>query len=223
MNKGENMFTPQNVDLNANSNPEYVQEQRVTCQHVDEEKVANWTPDDLLNALKTVGFPFNARKGYSVVPDSDELRLVEILSDKLFAWEKEGKISYDKISEILHVASRRLMGINGGLFIDLVAMGDWQPVIDFLAKFVLLVEKDARYYDLLEMMLIIQPMGERAFPLGARIYMKQKCKDVFVNEVLNKLPAVCKERLLKNTYYYYDDDSDRTYCYSLSGKLVSVD
>ena len=230
--KGDNMFTPHNVDLNANTTSDYVQEQRVVISKkspdnliykaVNKAEVPNWTPDDLLKALETVGFPFNTKRGYYNVHPRDRQALIEILSEKIFAWEKEEKITYEQIDKIIHVACERPMGRHGGLFVNFVAGNDSQPIIDFLGKLVLLGEKDERYYDLIEMMLTVQAMGERHFPLGCTLY--NESKDDFINKILNKLPDAWKERLSKATFYYYDEDVDRTYCYTVLGrKLVYAD
>ena len=218
--------TPANAAADLNVNPKAAEVQHVVYKTFDDREVAKWTPEDLIKTLETVG-EWDDEGGYYWFPQAKLYDLFSILFDKVLTWGREAVITYDQISKIIQLASDRPVGTTGGLVREVAAL-DWeQKVVDFLGEFVVLGEKDARYYDLVEHMLTVQAMGNAKSPLAADLSMSPRFRDSFKAKVLDKLPKNMQERLAEATYYYDDENDDgevRTYCFSLlSGSVVSVD
>lgn len=216
---------PTHAAADLNANPQTAEVQHIKYREFDDREVAKWTPDDLIKTLETVGEW--DKDGYYVVSLQQLKELFAIFSEKVLAWGKEGKISYDQMSKLMNLASDRPVGRRGGLLCVLVAVGIEQEVIDFLGQYVLLGGQDTRYYDLLEHMLVAQAVNNASSPLAAKIVENPRYINTFKEKVLSKLPKDMLDRLSHETYYYdyeRDDGEIRTYCYELlSGKLVNVD
>ena len=218
--------TPANAAADLNVNPKAAEVQHVVYKTFDDREVANWTPEDLIKTLETVG-KWSNNRGYYLCPVEKMEELFSILAQKVITWEKEDKITYEQMSKIMNLATERPIGMDGGLLSQVSMIGKGQEVIDFLGKFVLFAEKDPRYYDLVEHVLTHQALSNAAEPLAANLSQRPRFRNSFKEKVLNKLPETIQKRLSEETYYfdYKNDDGEiRTYCYSLlDGRVISVD
>lgn len=211
---------PTHAAADLNANPQTAEVQRVKYREFDDREVAKWTPEDLIKTLETVGRWKDRGYYFISVPESKEL--LAIVSDKLSSWEKEGSISYDQTDKIIHLLAERPLGSDGGLLNNAARLGCRSEVVDFLKEVALWGKKDKRYYDLMELLLTNQALGDSAHPLAAILSQSPRSNKIFEEKVFNNLSPEVQNRLSKETYYY--DFEGRTYCYALlTGKLVSID
>lgn len=217
---------PTHAAADLNANPKAAEVQHVTYKTFDDREVAKWTPEDLIKTLETIGEWDD--DGYYWITMDQKKELFAIFSEKVLTWGKGDKISYEQMSKVMNLVSDRPLGSLGGLLSDLAHLGLIQNIVSFLGEYVVLFgEKDVRYYDLLEHMLVAQAVGNKASPLAAKLAQDPRSKYSFEEKVLNKLPKDMFDRLSRATYYYDDERDDgeiRTYCYALlSGRLVGVE
>ena len=92
-----------------------------------------------------------------------------------------------------------------------------QAVCDFFKEFVKRGIDDARYYELIYIMLTHRLNG--SFPLG----FAMSKYDGFNDKVLAKLPSEMQKQLESYTFHKDDEDTDRRLCYSLlTGESVAM-
>ena len=145
--------------------------------------------------------------------------LFAVLSEKIFIWEKENKISFKEMSYIMFSVSTIPMGTDGGLLCEMCTLGYHREVFTFLQKFLALCEGNTCYYDLLKTLLI-----EQAAPKALPIFIVLYCimKEDFFNLLFTQLPETLQLFLRTLKYRDYDKKKRLWYIFSLGGNSVKT-
>ena len=210
---------PPDVVAIQNVTPIVIEEQRVVYKTYKPEEVSKWKPKDLIQALKTAGGDVDPKFGYAFVLSGQMEDLFAILSEKVFIWGSEDKMSFEEIYQIMHFASARPMGAGGSLLCETCALGLPDKVFDFLWKFLVFCEKDKRYYDLLGIVLFNRAKPD-TLPLFIRL--SRLMPDDF-ERLFARLPESIQEVLASQTYRRYDENEKIWYCFTLRESFIEYD
>ena len=210
---------PPDTDAFLCISPEIVEEQRITYKTYNSEKVAKWDPKDFIRTLRILARGIDPQYGYVFVSLSQMEDLFAVLSEKIFIWEKEDKISFKEMSYVVFSVSTIPMGTDGGLLCEMCTLGYYKEVFTFLQNFLALCERNVRYYDLLETLLI-----RRAKPKDLPLFIVLYCimKEEFLNLLFSRLPGSLQFVLRSLTYRDYDENERLWYRFSLSGNSVET-
>ena len=129
----------------------------------------------------------------------------------------DANIPFEVIEETVHTALEAPIYLKKYDVLNSFSVFNRRAVCDFFKEFVKRGINDARYYDLIYMMLTHRLNGN--FPLG--FAMSQY--NGFNKGVLAKLPSEMQKQLESYTFHKDDEDTDRRLCYSLlTGESVAM-
>ena len=121
------------------------------------------------------------------------------------------------IEETVHTALEAPAYMRRGNVLSVFNVFGTQAVCDFFKEFIKRGLDDARYYELIYMMLTYRFNDN--FPLG----FAMSEQDGFNDKVLAKLPSKIQKQLKSYTFYHDDKKMDRRLCYSLlTGESVAI-
>lgn len=210
------MLPPEAV-VDFDINPQVIEERRVTDDRPNSTEI---TPKDLIQTFEKIGGDINPKYGYTLVTYDQTENLFAILSEKIFLWEKESKVSFKGMSLLIDLVSKTPVGLDGNLLCEWCTLGHYNEVFVFLLKFLALCEKDPRYYALLEKLLIHQGKLD-APPLCIVLFCVMK--EDFLNLLFDRLPESRRLVLWNFEYCDYDEEKKIMYHFSLRGSFVSFD
>ena len=140
-----------------------------------------------------------------------------IVFRKLLEAAADPNIPFEVIEETVHTALETPAFMREFDVLNAFQTFDKQAVCDFFKEFVKRGIDDARYYELIYMMLIHRLNG--GFPLG----FAMSNYNGFNDKVLAKLPSKMQKQLESYTFDKDDKDTDRRICYSLlTGESVAM-
>ena len=212
------MISQTSANVDANVNPVYADVVKVKLsEFLDEpddlgmfEDWRNWTLRDIVRILKDMAKPGEGHGLAAVVIGNIVLR-------KLLEAATDANIPFEVIEETVHtVLETPVFCKQESVLAGFEGFGR-QAVCDFFKEFVKRGINDARYYDLIYMMLTHRLNG--GFPLG----FEMGKGDGFNDGVLAKLPSEMQKQLKSYTFDEDDEDIDRRLCYSLlTGESVAM-
>ncbi len=198
------MFTPTNADADLTTSTH--QAEVCTVQYWQDSD--NWTPDDIIQQLETSG-----KYGHGYFPEEAKA-LCEIVFKKLINWLKDRMIGYEKVSELFDA----FLNPNNKLdctdpFSEYASEYKPELTCKFLKKFVQICQTDIRYYKLLYKLLTTQTIQNKRIPMAGIL----EHRSYFMEDVFKQLPKNMQKQLRQDSYYIYDEDTDRLTCYQLIG------
>ena len=208
--------TSANVD--ANVNPVYadvIQVNRFDLLDADHNPEMwkgwrNWSLQDIVRILRDMAKP---EKCYGITA----VVMGNIVFRKLLEAAADPNVPFEVIEETVHtVLETPVFCKQKSVLAGFKGFGR-QAVCDFFKEFVKRGIDDARYYELIYMMLTHRLNG--SFPLG---FAMSKYNG-FNDKVLAKLPSKIQKQLKSYTLYQDNEDTDRRLCYSLlTGESVGM-
>ena len=208
------MISSTSTYVNANVNPVNVDVIKVDLvdKSDDPELVKdwrNWTLQDIVRILKDMAKP---EKCYGVTA----VEVGNIVLRKLLE-AAAANAPFELIEEIVHTALETPAYMRRGNVLSGFKVFGKQAVCDFFKEFVKRGIDDARYYELIYMMLTYRFNDN--FPLG----FAMSEQDGFNDKVLAKLPSKIQKQLKSYTFHEDNEDTDRRLCYSLlTGESVAM-
>lgn len=198
------MFTPTNADADLTTTAH--QAEVCTVQYWQDSD--NWTPDDIIQQLETSG-----KYGHGYFPEEAKA-LCEIVFKKMINWLKDEMIGYEKVSELFDAFLNPNNKLSC-LFALSNYAASWMPKLtcNFLKEFVQICKTDNYYYELLYRLLATQTVKNQLTPMAACL----EHHSYFMEDVFKQLPKNMQKQLRQDSYYIYDDDTDRLTCYQLIG------
>ena len=140
-----------------------------------------------------------------------------IVFRKLLEAAADPNVPFEVIEETVHTALETPAYMRRGNVLSGFKVFGKQAVCDFFKEFVKRGIDDARYYELIYMMLTYRFNDN--FPLG----FAMSEQDGFNDKVLAKLPLKIQKQLKSYTFHIDDEDTDRRLCYSLlTGESVAM-
>ena len=194
--------TSANVDANP---PAYMEIHIKECANPELlDGWEHWTLEDIIRVVELMKEGKKNGNYYSTVAAN----VGQIAFNKLLKAADDQTIPFELIEKTVNVvAHENVTVINDSVF-DYTgfAMG-WQLVCDFLKAFIRHGKQDARYYDLVYMILTRQPRKDDSFPIGHCI---KDCKG-FKDGVLAEFPPEMQGQLKGESFYAEKGNV----CYSL--------
>ena len=209
------MMSQTSADVNANVNPVYAEVIKVKLfqDSTHPEMVKGWKDWSLKDITKILKDMIKPGKCYGV----SGVEVGNIVFRKLLEAAADPNVPFEVIEEIVHTALETPALMNKFSVLYGFYTFNTQGVCDFFKEFVKRGINDARYYDLIYMMLTHRLNG--GFPLG----FEMGKGDGFNDGVLAKLPSEMQKQLKSYTFDEDDEDIDRRLCYSLlTGESVAM-
>ena len=201
--------------VNANVHPVYVDVIQVEfSQNSDDpEMVRNWRDWSLKDIIKILKDMVKPGKCYGTTA----VEVGNIVLCKLLKAAADPNVSFDAIEETVYTALKTPAFMKEYSVLCGFKPFNKQAVCDFFKEFVKRGIDDARYYELIYIMLTHRLNG--SFPLG----FAMSKYDGFNDKVLAKLPSEMQKQLESYTFHKDDEDMDRRLCYSLlTGESVAM-
>ena len=206
----KNMMSQISANVNANVNPVYADVVKVKLSEFLKEPDdlrmfegwRNWSLRDIVKILKDMARPEKCHGVTAFVMGNIVLR-------KLLEAATDANIPFEVIEETVHTALEAPIYLKKYDVLNSFSVFNRRAVCDFFKEFVKRGINDARYYDLIYMMLTHRLNG--SFPLG---FAMSKYNG-FNEEVLAKLSSEMQKQLESSTFHKDDEDMDRRLCYSL--------
>ena len=140
-----------------------------------------------------------------------------IVFRKLLEAAADPNVPFEVIEETVHTALETTAYMRRGNVLSGFKVFGKQAVCDFFKEFVKSGIDDARYYEMIYMMLTYRFNDN--FPLG----FAMSEQDGFNDKVLAKLPSKIQKQLKSYTFHIDNEDTDRRLCYSLlTGESVAM-
>ena len=210
------MMSQTSANVDANVNPVYADVVKVklfqdsTYPEMVTKGWGDWSLEDIIRILKDM---VKSGKYYGV----SGVEIGNIVFRKLLEAAADPNVPFEVIEEIVHTALEAPALMNKFSVLYGFYTFNTQGVCDFFKEFVKRGINDARYYDLIYMMLTHRLNG--GFPLG----FEMGKGDGFNDGVLAKLPSEMQKQLKSYTFDEDDEDIDRRLCYSLlTGESVAM-
>ena len=203
------------ADANANVYPVYADVIKVEfSQNSDDpEIVRNWRDWSLKDIIKILKDMVKPGKCYGTTA----VEVGNIVLYKLLKAAADPNVSFEAIEETVYTALKTPAFMKEYNVLCGFKSFNKQAVCDFFKEFVKRGKDDARYYELIYMMLTHRLNG--SFPLG---FAMSKYNG-FNDKVLAKLPLEMQKQLESYTFHKDDEDTDRRLCYSLlTGESVAM-
>ena len=170
----------------------------------------NWSLQDIVRILKDMAKPGEGHGLAAVVIGNIVLR-------KLLEAAADPNVPFEAIEKTVYTALKTPAFLKKYSVLCGFKSFNKQAVCDFFKEFVKRGKDDARYYELIYMMLTHRLNG--GFPLG----FEMGKGDGFNDGVLAKLPSEMQKQLESYTFHKDDEDMDRRLCYSLlTGESVAM-
>ena len=208
------MMSQTSANVDANVNPVYADVVKVTTiEKLSEcdlpemfDGWENWSLQDIVRILKD-----SRSYGWGAVV------MGNIVFRKLLEAAADPNVPFEVIEETVHTALETPAYMRRGNVLSGFKVFGKQAVCDFFKEFVKRGIDDARYYELIYMMLTYRFNDN--FPLG----FAMSEQDGFNDKVLAKLPSKIQKQLKSYTFQIDDEDTDRRLCYSLlTGESVAM-
>ena len=209
------MMSQTSANVNANVHPVYADVIQVEFSQDsdDPEMVRNWRDWSLKDIIKILKDMVKPGKCYGTTANE----VGNIVFRKLLEAAADPNVPFEMIEETVHMALKTPACLKQYNVLCSFKTFNKQAVCDFFKEFVKRGIDDARYYELIYMMLIHRLNG--GFPLG---FAMSNYKG-FNDKVLAKLPSKMQKQLESYTFYQDDKDTDRRLCYSLlTGESVAM-
>ena len=203
------------TDVNANVNQVYADVIKVDLSNNSDDPDMikdwrNWTLQDIVRILRDMAKP---EKCYGV----NVVEVGNIVLRKLLEAAADPNVPFEVIEETVHTALEAPAYMRRKNVLSGFKVFGKQVVSDFFKEFVKRGIDDARYYELIYMMLTYRFNDN--FPLG---FAMSKYNG-FNYEVLAKLPLETQKQLKSYTFHKDDKDRGRRLCYSLlTGESVAM-
>ena len=201
--------------VNANVHPVYVDVIQVEfSQNSDDpEMVRNWRDWSLKDIIKILKDMVKPGKCYGTTANE----VGNIVFRKLLEAAADPNVPFEMIEETVHTALKTPACLKEYNVLCSFKAFNKQAVCDFFKEFVKRGIDDARYYELIYMMLIHRLNG--GFPLG----FAMSNYNGFNDKVLAKLPSKMQKQLESYTFHKDNEDVNRRLCYSLlTGESVAM-
>ena len=209
------MMSQTSVNVDANVNPVYADVIQVEfSQNSDDpEMVRNWMDWSLKDIIKILKDMVKPGKCYGTTANE----VGNIVFRKLLEAAADPNVPFEMIEETVHTALKTPACLKKYNVLCSFKAFNKQAVCDFFKEFVKRGIDDARYYELIYIMLTHRLNG--SFPLG----FAMSKYDGFNDKVLAKLPSEMQKQLKNYTFHKDDMDMDRRLCYSLlTGESVAM-
>ena len=194
--------TSSNVD--ANVNPGYAEIHIEKCTDDDVGLLDGWEHWSLEDVIRTIESMKKTEEKYGPLAAC----LGQIVFNKLLKAADDPNIPFELIEETVNLVLHENLTILDTNILEFTGfLKGWQPVCEFFKAFIKHGEHDARYYDLIYMILTHQPRKNDSFPIGHSV---RNCEG-FRDAVLVKFPPEMRERLESESFYAKDGNV----CYSL--------
>ena len=212
------MMSQTSANVDANVNPVYADVIKVKLSEFLKEPDdlrmfegwRNWSLRDIVKILKDMARPEKCHGVTAFIMGNIVLR-------KLLEAATDANIPFEVIEETVHTALEAPIYLKKYDVLNSFSVFNRRAVCDFFKEFVKRGINDARYYDLIYMMLTHRLNG--GFPLG----FEMGKGDGFNDGVLAKLPSEMQKQLKSYTFDEDDEDIDRRLCYSLlTGESVAM-
>ena len=198
------MMSQTSANVDANVNPVYAEIRIEKCTDDDVGLLDGWEHWSLEDIIRTIESMKKAETEYGEVL----FYLGKITLNKLLKAANDPNVSFDLIEKTVNLALHTNLTVTDGNIIEFVGfLGDWELICNFLKVFVKHGESDARYYNLIYMILTHQSRKNDSFPIGHAV---RTCEG-FEDAVLAKLPLEMRKQLEGESFYAEDGDV----CYSL--------
>ena len=199
------MMSQTSANVDANVNPGYVEIHIEKCKDDDVGLLDGWEHWSLEDIIRTIESMKKAKAergkygGYGEV----SLYLGEITLNKLLKAANDPNVSFDLIEKTVNLVLYTNLTVADGNIIEFVGfLGGWELICNFLKVFVKHGESDARYYNLIYMILTHQSRKNDSFPIGHAV---RTCEG-FEDAVLAKLPLEMRKQLEGESFYAEDGD-----------------
>ena len=209
------MMSSTRTDVNANVHPVHADVIQVefSKNSDDPEMVRNWRDWSLKDIIKILKDMVKPGKCYG----TSAVEVGNIVLFKLLKAAADPNVSFEAIEETVYTALKTPAFMKEYNVLCGFKSFNKQAVCDFFKEFVKRAIDDARYYELIYMMLTHRLNG--SFPLG---FAMSKYNG-FNDKVLSKLPSEMQKQLESYTFHKDDEDMDRRFCYSLlTGESVAM-
>ena len=209
------MMSSTSADANANVYPVHADVIQVefSKNSDDPEMVRNWRDWSLKDIIKILKDMVKPGKCYG----TSAVEVGNIVLFKLLKAAADPNVSFEAIEETVYTALKTPAFMKEYNVLCGFKSFNKQAVCDFFKEFVKRGKDDARYYELIYMMLTHRLNG--SFPLG---FAMSKYNG-FNDKVLSKLPSEMQKQLESYTFHKDDEDMDRRFCYSLlTGESVAM-
>ena len=209
------MMSSTRTDVNANVHPVHADVIQVefSKNSDDPEMVRNWRDWSLKDIIKILKDMVKPGKCYG----TSAVEVGNIVLFKLLKAAADPNVSFEAIEETVYTALKTPAFMKKYNVLRGFKSFNKQAVCDFFKEFVKRGKDDARYYELIYMMLTHRLNG--SFPLG---FAMSKYNG-FNDKVLSKLPSEMQKQLESYTFHKDDEDMDRRFCYSLlTGESVAM-
>ena len=209
------MMSSTRADVNANVHPMHADVIQVefSKNSDDPEMVRNWRDWSLKDIIKILKDMVKPGKCYG----TSAVEVGNIVLFKLLKAAADPNVSFEAIEETVYTALKTPAFMKEYNVLCGFKSFNKQAVCDFFKEFVKRGKDDARYYELIYMMLTHRLNG--SFPLG---FAMSKYNG-FNDKVLAKLPLEMQKQLESYTFHKDDEDTDRRLCYSLlTGESVAM-
>ena len=205
--------TSANVDANVNPVYEDVIQVEFSQNSDDPEMVRNWRDWSLKDIIKILKDMVKPGKCYGTTA----VEVGNIILCKLLKAAADPNVPFEAIEKTVYTALKTPAFLKEYSVLCGFKSFNKQAVCDFFKEFVKRGIDDARYYELIYIMLTHRLNG--SFPLG----FAMSKYDGFNDKVLAKLPSEMQKQLESYTFHKDDEDMDRRLCYSLlTGESVAM-
>ena len=195
------------TSANVDANPPAYMEVRIDKDCGDIELLdgwENWSLEDIIRVVELMKEGKRNGRHYSLVATN----LGQITLNKLLKAADDPNVPFERIEETVNLVLHENLTILDTNILEFTGfLKGWQPVCEFFKAFIKHGEHDARYYDLIYMILTHQPRKNDSFPIGHSV---RNCEG-FRDAVLVKFPPEMRERLESESFYAKDGNV----CYSL--------
>ena len=195
------------TSANMDTNPPAYVEVRIDKECANRELLdgwENWSLEDIIRVVELMKEGKRNGNYYSKLATN----LGQITLNKLLKAADDPNIPFELIEKTVNLMVHENVTLIDGNILDYTGfvMG-WQLICDFLKAFIRHGKHDARYYDLVYMILTHQSRENNSFPIG---YSVKDCKG-FKDGVLAEFPPAMRKQLEGKSFYAKDGNV----CYSL--------
>ena len=195
------------TSANVNANPPAYMEVRIDKDCEDIELLdgwENWSLEDIIRVVELMKEGKRNGRHYSLLATN----LGQITLNKLLKAADDPNIPFELIEKTVNLmVHENVTAIDGNILDFTGFVMRWQLICDFLKAFIRHGKHDARYYDLVYMILTHQSRENDSFPIGHAV---RTCEG-FEDGVLAEFPPEMQKQLKHESFYA----KDVNVCYSL--------
>ena len=195
------------TSANVNANPPAYMEVRIDKDCEDIELLdgwENWSLEDIIRVVELMKEGKRNGRHYSLLATN----LGQITLNKLLKAADDPNIPFELIEKTVNLmVHENVTAIDGNILDFTGFVMRWQLICDFLKAFIRHGKHDARYYDLVYMILTHQSRENDSFPIGHAV---RTCEG-FEDGVLAEFPPEMQKQLKHESFYAKDGNV----CYSL--------